>query len=165
LVGNGMTDEREGLSRARQMARRVAAEAERFGVEPAEVPTVVLAHDTAMRLRERELGDEHDPRYLHPGRTVLVLLEDAGVRDGTALAAAALVESEFPHLQVESQAVEAAVGAEIAELRDAVPVPARAGLELQQLLAAADPAHRLALAPRRHRAAGAGAGGGDAGSR
>lgn len=51
-----------------------------------------------MEPRHRLLEDDHDPRYLHPGRTFLVALDDGGLRDEALLAAALLLESMDPEL-------------------------------------------------------------------
>ncbi|MBI4537986.1 MAG: hypothetical protein HY704_00580 [Gemmatimonadetes bacterium] len=131
------------------MARSIAAAALRGGVAEGDVATLLRAHALAMAHRERHLEAEPDSRYLHPGRTVLVLLQDADVGDVEALAAAALVESEFPELEVPAPEVEAAMGRAVAALRDAVPVPRRAGDELAEQLVLADVRVRVvALAER-----------------
>lgn len=139
----------EGPHRARHMTRSVAAAAARVGLTDAAVAALVRAHELAMAPRVAGLEDDHDPRYLHPGRTVLVLIQDAGVRHPTTLAAAALVESEFPELEVPSELVAQAVGLEIQRLRDAVPLPHTAGEALAERLVIADqPVRLIALAER-----------------
>lgn len=60
---------------------------------------VLEALDRAMAPRRRRLNDDHDPRFLHPGRTVLVALEDGGLRDPGDLAVAAVLESFSPELR------------------------------------------------------------------
>lgn len=55
--------------------------------------------DRAMAPRLERLNDDHDPRFLHPGRTVLVSLEDGGLRDAGDLAVAAALESFSPELR------------------------------------------------------------------
>jgi hypothetical protein len=47
----------------------------------------------ALLVRDRAIEHDHDPRYLHPARTVLILLADAQCRDADTLAAAAFAES------------------------------------------------------------------------
>ncbi len=55
------------------------------------------AHRVAMESRDHAFGgDDHHPSYLHPGRTVLVLLRDAGVLDADVLAAAAVTDTRTP---------------------------------------------------------------------
>lgn len=131
------------------MSRSVAAAAARLGLADADVAALVRAHELAMAPRIARLESERDPRYLHPGRTVLVLIQDAGVGHATTLAAAALVESEFPELEVPPELIAQAVAPEVARLRDAVPVPRVAAQELAERLVVAGEAVRLiALAER-----------------
>lgn len=54
----------------------------------------------ALARREALLEDEEDPRFLHPARSVLILLDDADVRDAALLGGAALVETEDAALAV-----------------------------------------------------------------
>ncbi|HSG49543.1 MAG TPA: hypothetical protein VLA43_17110, partial [Longimicrobiales bacterium] len=56
--------------RSRHMALRLARAADRAGVK--EIALLERAHDLGMESRHRLLDDDHDPRYLHPGRTALV---------------------------------------------------------------------------------------------
>lgn len=60
---------------------------------------VLDALDRAMAPRLERLNDDHDPRFLHPGRTVLVAMEDGGLRDPGDLAVAAVLESFSPELR------------------------------------------------------------------
>lgn len=71
-----------------------------------EVPSasVLAAVNAAMSPRHARLDDDHDPRYLHPGRTVLVTVEDGGMRDPELLTLAALLESFDPALRVAGRA-------------------------------------------------------------
>lgn len=85
-------------ARARQMSLRVSRTLERHAVPGSERVLAVL--DAAMPPRIALLEDDHDPRFLHPGRTVLVALEDGGVVDGDALAVAAAMESVSPELRI-----------------------------------------------------------------
>lgn len=87
--------------RAGAMAARVADTARRAGVSEVGVRSIVAALDTAMRPRSERLDDDHHPDYLHPARTVLILLEDAGVVDPATLSAAALTETLRPELAAE----------------------------------------------------------------
>jgi len=60
---------------------------------------VLEALDRAMVPRLERLNDDHDPRFLHPGRTVIVAMEDGGLRDPGDLAVAAALESFSPELR------------------------------------------------------------------
>lgn len=114
------------------MAERVRATVERE-----------LDGDVALRVQEaviRALRARHalhpkDVRYLHPGRTVLILLDDAGVRDEAVLSAGALLETYHPDLAVGPDAAEADrpaesdaarvldAGRRMTNLLDRVPMP------------------------------------------
>jgi hypothetical protein len=78
--------------RAAAMVERVSLEAaHHLGAEPA--LTVRDAVAAALAARDWVIDDDHDPRLLHPARTVLILLSDTTCRDVEALAAAAFIES------------------------------------------------------------------------
>jgi hypothetical protein len=80
------------------LRERAAAMVERVTLESgvvlaaADVARLRAAVTAALRARDA-LPSEHDPRCLHPARTVLILLADVACRDADALAAAAFVES------------------------------------------------------------------------
>ena len=82
--------------RAAHMARRLLREAVARGVDAPE--RLDEAFRYAMEPRHRLLDDDHDPRYLHPGRTALVLMGDGGVVDGSWIGAAVLAETASPEL-------------------------------------------------------------------
>jgi (p)ppGpp synthase/HD superfamily hydrolase len=100
-----------------------------------------------MRPRVRALDDDHDPLYLHPGRTVLILLRDAGVTDPTVLAAAAVTESEDDAFRIANAEVRAAVGDEVADLVGRVPMP-RTDTLAEALVTADERVRLVALAER-----------------
>jgi len=79
------------------MRRRVRRTMKSFAIPEAEI--VLHALDRAMAPRILRLDDDHDPRFLHPGRSVLVAMEDGGLRDPGDLAVAAALESVSPELQ------------------------------------------------------------------
>jgi len=114
-----MGDEDRGAA----MAASVARAARSLGVAPGGVRTLSRAHALAMGPRAAALGDDRHPAFLHPGRTVLILLRDTECRDPVVLAAAAVAESEDRHLAVDSGAVLRALGEEVAALAAAVPMP------------------------------------------
>jgi (p)ppGpp synthase/HD superfamily hydrolase len=133
--------------RGSAMAASVARAARSFGVGLEGVRRVGRAHALAMAPRMAGLAADRHPLYLHPGRTVLVLLRDVGVVDPTLLAAGALVESEDPILRVAMDDVRAAMGEDVAVLVAAVPVPGREALA-EELVVAPEPVRLLALSER-----------------
>lgn len=82
--------------RSRHMALRLGRAAAREGIR--EISLLETAHALAMEPRHRLLDDDHDPRYLHPGRTALVALGDGGIREPRLLAAGLLLETLTPEL-------------------------------------------------------------------
>ncbi len=133
------------------MAERLRAAAAGHGFSADEIEGLLRAHGRAMEPRRRGVPDEHDFRYLHPGRTALVLLEDGGWADPLDAMAAALVESEDGELAVERASIGRVLGEEVAGRVDAVPVPAgvRDGAELlEALVTAPRGAQLVALAER-----------------
>jgi (p)ppGpp synthase/HD superfamily hydrolase len=105
------------------MAASVTRTARSFGVSPEGIAVLSRAHALAMKPRMAALDDDHHPLYLHPGRTVLVLLRDTSCQDGYLLAAAALTETEDEALRIPEGAVRAEVGDAVADLVRAVPSP------------------------------------------
>ena len=86
------------------MAARIARAAERAGVASEGVSTLLVAYTAAMTPRESGPSapptDKH-PVFLHPGRTVLILLEDLGETDACVLAVGALAESRDQELRAD----------------------------------------------------------------
>jgi hypothetical protein len=68
------------------------------GLAPEDVEGVTTSFQMAIHLRSAYVGGEADHRFLHPARSLLVLLEDGGERGPDLLAAAPLVESVEPQL-------------------------------------------------------------------
>lgn len=91
--------------RGEAMGRRVVRTARASGVGATGLEAIARAHDAARARREALLDDDHDPHYLHPGRTALILLLDTGETDPAVLAAATLAESERPELAAADEAV------------------------------------------------------------
>jgi (p)ppGpp synthase/HD superfamily hydrolase len=110
------------LDRARAMAASVERAARAHGLAPAALDLVGRAYELGMRTREGVL-DEHDPAYLHPGRSVLVLLQDVGPLPGVVLAAAAAHESEDARFRVALGDVRAELGDDVADLVASLPLP------------------------------------------
>jgi len=135
--------------RARAMAQRLADTAEHAGLAAADVALIERAFDLAMQPRIERIADDHDPDFLHPARTTLILLEDVGCRDARTLAAGALCETVRLELAVPIARVEAALDPAVRALLDEVPVPERAGEELlERLVTAGQDARLIALAER-----------------
>lgn len=93
------------------------------GLENGSVKLVRRAYDLAMEPRLIALADDHHPAYLHPGRTVLVLLGDVGPLGGSTLAVGALLETEDAGLRVPVEVVGVRLDPDIAEVLQAVPSP------------------------------------------
>jgi hypothetical protein len=79
------------FERGAAMVARVFDEARALVHEDA--ARIAAAVHLALEQREEHIVDDHDPRYLHPARTVRILLADVSLRDVTALAAAPLFDS------------------------------------------------------------------------
>ena len=90
-----------GADRARAMSRRVQRALGRLGLlELDGGMRVVRLLDRALVHRVERVDDDHDPRLLHPARTVLILLDDVGCRSPELLAAGAVLESRFPEMEL-----------------------------------------------------------------
>jgi len=129
------------------MAVSLARTARSFGVSPEGIALLGRAHALAMKPRVAAFDDDHHPLYLHPGRTVLVLLRDVACVDGAVLAAAALAESEDAALRVTDASVRADLGARVADLVRAVPSPGSRSLS-EELLGVGESVCLVALAER-----------------
>ena len=128
--------------RAHAMLDRVTVEAQAvLAHADASLVRGALAH--ALSIRDRTIDDDHDPRYLHPARTIRILIADGGCRDVTALAAAAFTDTVDTALAPEPP---------VSALRDfvaAIPRPGNGADDLLERLVIADPAVALvALAER-----------------
>jgi hypothetical protein len=133
-------------SRDRLMEGRVGRTLEDIALAADDVALVQAAHRLAMEPRRERLGDPHHPDFLHPGRTVLILAVDAGVRDPIALAAGALLESERADLRVPGGRIAADLGPALADWVASVPLP---GVDVAEALVTAPEAVRMvALAER-----------------
>ena len=82
--------------RARKMVGRVQRHLRRKGVEAGVAGEILAVVDGSLELRSGLVDDDHDHRLLHPARTVLVLMDDAGVLDPSLLREGAALESRFP---------------------------------------------------------------------
>ncbi len=112
------------IDRDIRMAGSVSAALRGRGYAAASESRVLEALEIAMEPRRRQLSDDHHPAFLHPGRSVLIILHDVReVPDGNALALAALHESRDPLLRPSAADVERAAGEDVAGALEALPLP------------------------------------------
>ena len=136
-----------GAERAAQMAARVTRTAAEAGVTSQRLPMLELALDLAMNRRLETIPDEHDPLLLHPGRSALILLMDAGETRVDVLAAACLVESEMEEMRSPPARVREELGAVVATRVEAVPAADAEDLA-ERLVVAEEEERLIALAER-----------------
>lgn len=136
-----------GEDRGTAMAASVVRAARTLGVSPEAIPGISRAHALAMGPRVEAFDDDHHPLFLHPGRTVLVLLRDAGCVDPSVLSAAALAESEDDTLRVPEAEVARVMGGAVAGLVARVPVSGAEDLA-EALVTAGEEVRLVALAER-----------------
>lgn len=105
------------------MAKSLVTAARAVGYGAEEVNAVSRAFDLAMKPRIATLEDDHHPAYLHPGRSVLILLHDVGYVDLAALIIAAILESVDVTLRVGHERLETAVDGAILDTLAAIPAP------------------------------------------
>jgi hypothetical protein len=105
------------------MARSVEAALRGRAVADAVVEPVMRALALAMEPRLAALDDDHHPAYLHPGRSLLVLLHDVEQLDPEALPLAALHESGEAALRAPVDRVRAELGPGVADALDELPLP------------------------------------------
>ena len=105
------------------MAHSVASAALAHGLELADVDLVNRACALALEPRVARLEDDHHPAFLHPGRSVLILLQDVGPLPGVALAAAAVLESQDGELRLPVERVAAELGDGVAASVQTIPLP------------------------------------------
>lgn len=129
------------------MAASVVRAARSAGVDEEGVELLGRAHLLAMEPRARQLPDDHHPQFLHPGRTVLILLRDVGVRGGTVLSAAAVTESEDVSLRVDPARIGQALGDGVRRMVGRIPRPDSETLA-EELVTAPTEIRLVALAER-----------------
>lgn len=117
-----------GEDRGAAMAASVVRAARSLGVPPDGVGVLGRAHALAMQPRRAAFDDDHHPLFLHPGRTILILLRDVACTDPATLAASAVVESEDTALRVSLAGVRDVLGDEVAALVAGVPMPSAESL-------------------------------------
>ncbi len=130
--------------RGRQMEVRLVHTAQERGIGPAGVELLERMHRVAMEVRNRLADDDHDPAYLHPGRSALILLNDAGERDPLTLAATLTLDSHMPEWAPSAAAI---AEPSVLELRAAVPLSGADDLA-ERLVVAESNLRLMALAER-----------------
>jgi hypothetical protein len=139
------------LERSERMGQRVARTAAKLGFSPEECGDVAWVHARAMTPRHAVCTDDHDPRWLHPGRSALILLLDVGRVEPAALALAMVRDSAAPELSVDPRQPDFGPGpsnelvARLTELYGEWVEPADES-EVERLLAASTPTRLAALA-------------------
>ena len=133
-------------NRTETMAVKLAAYARRVGIVP---DVLVAAYWMSVERRMKVLHDVFHPELLHPARTVLILIEDAGCTDDVLLTAGALTDSEYGGMQPSDREIRSAFGDRVAELVTSVPRPGefREGL-LEALVIAPHDVGLIAVAER-----------------
>ena len=129
------------------MIDRLERTAVMHGVGEAGRSLIEQAFRTAMIARLDVISDDHHPDYLHPGRTAAILLDDVGLTEPVALAAACLVDTQRPELEPSNPDVLHRVGQEALDFRLRVPRPGSERL-LEDLLASEPQVALVALAER-----------------
>jgi (p)ppGpp synthase/HD superfamily hydrolase len=134
------------VDRREAMAASLERAARAHRLPEPEIELVGRAFALAMHPRVVAL-DEHDPAYLHPGRSVLVLLQDVGPLAGTVLAAAAVHESAEARFRLSIGTVRDELGDDVARLLSSVPLPGDEALA-ERLVTLDEGARLVALAER-----------------
>lgn len=133
--------------RADLMAASIARVAHALGLGEEQGELLLRAHALAMQPRLAALEDDHHPAYLHPGRTMLVLLRDVGPLPAETLAAAAVHETVDPGLRLREDVIREALGDEVADLVASLPPPGDERLA-ERLVVLDEQARLAALAER-----------------
>ena len=129
-----------------QMAERVRRTAVEAGLSKPGVELLTRAHALAMTPRLAALLDDHDPAYLHPGRTAVILLDDLALVDAEWIATAMLLDTVRPDLEVSLDALRELPEPVIARWKE-LPRPDAETL-VEDLLALEPDALNVALAER-----------------
>jgi hypothetical protein len=135
------------MERHELMAASVASAAQGRGLTAGAVERIGRSYALAMAPRIASIEDDHDPAYLHPGRTVLLLFQDVGDVPVEALCAAAVHETERLDLRVSVDDIRGALGDRVADIVAELPPPGDERL-LERLVTLERPALLAALAER-----------------
>ena len=127
----------------------MAGSVERFaraaGLADPDVDLVGRAY--ALAMEPRGVLDPHDPAFLHPGRSILVLLQDVGPLAAELLAAAAVPESEEARFRLDESHVRRELGDAVADRVSGLPLPGDEDL-VERLITLDEGARLAALAER-----------------
>lgn len=134
------------VDRREAMAASLARAGLAHGLADESVALLGKAYEVGMKRRLGAL-DEHDPDYLHPGRSVLVLLQDVGPLPAVVLASAAVHESGEARFRCKVDEVREALGDEVAALVASIPLPEDEALA-ERLITLGEGACLVALAER-----------------
>jgi len=104
------------------MAERLQGALVDAGCPPTQLSPVLESFEEATLVRSHAGIGEQDPRFLHPGRTLLILLEDAQERDLELLAAAPWVETMERELLTRGGVGRSGPSAAVRQILDRVPV-------------------------------------------
>ncbi len=129
------------------MVARVRRTAAAAGVDRQGIDLIGTAIEAAMAPRLAVIEDDHDPDYLHPGRTVVILLDDVGLADPVALAAACLLDTRRDDLELSDPKVTEEVSPAVTAFRSVVPRSGSVTL-LEELLGSEPDVALVALAER-----------------
>lgn len=125
--------------RADAMADRLRRTADWRGLGRPDAMRLADCFLSAMRHRAASIRDDHHPDYLHPARTALILLDDAGVRDPAVLFAAVLQDTSRPDLAMPADEVERIGGPAAAAVIRLLPSPEVDPREIMELLVTLPP--------------------------
>lgn len=134
-------------SRWERMVDRIDRTADRHGVDEVGRGLIERSFRAAMAARLEAISDDHHPEYLHPGRTAAILLDDVGLNEPVALAAACLIDTQRPELESSHPELLGRVGQDVLDFRDQVPRPGSERL-LEDLLGSDARVSLVALAER-----------------
>lgn len=137
-----------GGSRASAMAERVMASSRRTGIDGAAALRGRALFERVVDYRLAAVSDEHDPDYLHPGRTALILLDDLHTRDATCIAAGIALDSVQPGRNPDAELLIAWGEPDAAALLHELGLGAEDDERVEALVAASEHARTVALAER-----------------
>ena len=133
-------------NRVETMAEKLMVYARRAGVD--EVALIENAYWAAMQPRLDYFSDVFHHDMLHPARTALILIEQAGCRSGVQIAAGELTETLFEAVRI-PEAVVRSVSEMVWQTVQSVPNPLDDGEALIEKLVTADrKVARVAIAER-----------------
>lgn len=134
--------------RAEAMGRRLDRTARRLGIHESGRTLLLQSFRLAMEPRRKRILEDHHPDYLHPARSMLILMDDCRMDDHDLLATAALAETRDPTLSPPLVEVER-LSRPLADRVSRIPTPAEAGdLLLERLLALGPGLLAVAVAER-----------------